>query len=179
MADEWKLTAETVELLKQLARPFIDKTPEDVVRNLIAHFYATKDTVTAVAPEEEPQRRRPRRVIDEGPPAFTTSRGTKLPVGLVLKATYRDEPLRAKVTTEGIEYGGNVYGDPSAAAKQAKVDLGADPEAAQTNGWIFWSFNSKPRRIAKISRFREDPKRAWAEFEEMQNYAVAQSESED
>jgi len=178
MADEWKLTAETVELLKPLARPFIDKTPEDVVRNLIAHFHATKDGVTAVSSEDDTLRRRPRRDFDEGPPAFTTSRGTKLPVGLVLKATYRDETLRAEVTREGIEYGDNVYGDPSAAAKQAKLDLGADPEAAQTNGWTFWSFNTKPRRIAKISRFREDPKRAWAEFEEMQNYELTQSASE-
>jgi hypothetical protein len=90
----------------------------------------------------------PRRVVlttsqPQEPTRFRTSRGFELPIGAEVWASYRGNTLRAKITAQGIEYDGKAYGDPSAAAFQAKKDCGVSDTTASTNGWGFWMLKDK------------------------------------
>ena len=68
------------------------------------------------------------------------SKSTLLPLGLELSADYQAHSFTAKVTREGIEFNGAAFDNPSSAAVAAKMSTGMSKEAAQTNGWMFWTF---------------------------------------
>ena len=72
--------------------------------------------------------------------AVVVSKSTLLPLGLELSADYQAYSFTAKVTKHGIEFRGEVFDNPSSAAVAAKMSTGMAKDAAQTNGWTFWTF---------------------------------------
>lgn len=69
---------------------------------------------------------------------WRSPRGDMFPVGLELQADYLGKQYTAKVTTKGIEYNGQLFHSPSAAAIAVKQSAGKAGSAASTNGWSFW-----------------------------------------
>ena len=69
---------------------------------------------------------------------WRSSRGEAFLVGAQLRASYRGNELRARITSEGIEFDGKAYDNPSSAGIAAKNSLGITGDAASTNGWKFW-----------------------------------------
>jgi hypothetical protein len=132
--------------LQSYARPLVD-TPDSVLTRIFDHYDATasaKARTFVVALDRQP------------PEHFTTSRGVKLPIGLKIFASYRNQSPNAVVTARGIEYNGKAYDDPSAAAKAAKLDAGASATAASTNGWEFWMMEAGVKgRITSIDSLRK------------------------
>jgi hypothetical protein len=131
--------------LQEYAIPLVD-TPDSVLKRIFDHYDATAPvkTKTVTLSIEKPE-----------PTHFKTSRGTVLPIGLKLFASYKAETPNAVVTTNGIEFNGRTYDDPSSAATAAKLLYGASQTAASTNGWEFWQYKDANGDIASIDAFRK------------------------
>jgi len=78
------------------------------------------------------------------PKLFRTNRRIYLPVGAELIGEYLGKKVKAMVQEEGIEFQGEFFDNPSAAAVAAKKSLGASEKAAQSNGWTFWQIELHP-----------------------------------
>lgn len=131
---EVKLPADLIDRLQaKSTRPLLD-TLESLLRRVLdehdAAYPTAERVMVTVPPRQEPKH-------------YRTSRGFELPIGKELWASYRSKSLRAKITSSGIEYNGKAYGDPSAAAFQAKKDCGVSDTTASTNGWGFWMLKDK------------------------------------
>ena len=141
-----KLPADLIDRLQaKSSRPLLDKL-ESVLRRILDEHDAAYPSHKTSAPIEQ---QRPE------PTHYRTSRGFDLPIGKELWATYRGKSLQAKITVRGIEYNGNAYGDPSAAAFQAKKDCGVSDTTASTNGWGFWMLKDRvDGKIVTLDVFR-------------------------
>ena len=106
--------------LQQRAEPLVDDISA-VLRRLLADSRVDKADVPDVR-------------------EVTLARGERLPVGLHLRAIFRDRRFEAVVTEDGILFDGKAYDSLSAAARAAKACAGVSEKAAQTNGWKFWEY---------------------------------------
>jgi hypothetical protein len=98
---------------------------------------------------------------------FRTSRAVYLPIGVMLLGEYQQHRVGAAITANGIECFGRVYDNPSKAAVDAKMHLGASDKQAQTNGWQFWKIEMPPNsgiwepldklRAAQMRSFENEP----------------------
>ncbi len=136
-----QLSLDTIDRIQAYSnRPLLETL--DVVVNRILDVIEDKHLASAKISAVQAER--------PAPTHFTTSRGVKLPIGLELSASYRQSSPKAVVTAEGIKYNGKTYADPSAAAKQAKLDAGVSETTASTNGWVFWSLKASQSPSGKI-----------------------------
>lgn len=83
-------------------------------------------------------------LIEPGTDLYRTSRAVYLPIGQMLMGEYQEHRITAAITANGIECFGKVYDNPSKAAVEAKINLGASDKQAQTNGWTFWKIELPP-----------------------------------
>lgn len=142
-----ELDRDVFEALQRLAKPFVD-TPSSVIKRLIEQ---------ASRPDEEGAR--PEAQTSEK--GFASFRGATIPYGN-LRATYKPRggnkafKFDAKVTSEGIEFDGEVFDNPSSAGIHAKKLAGAEGSAASTNGWEFWEYyDSETNSWVLIDTFRK------------------------
>ena len=84
--------------------------------------------------------------------------GRRLPVGLILKANYRDRSFQAAVVHNGISIDDKTFSSLTAAAVHVKLLCGASASAASTNGWDFWMYWQQEcgawRRISLLRHHR-------------------------
>lgn len=129
-----KLPADLIDRLQaKSTRPPLE-TLESLLRRALdehsAAYPSAKRIMVTAPPRQEPTH-------------YRTSRGFELPIDKELWASYRSKSLRATVTASGIEYNGKAYGDPCAAAFQAKKDSGVSDTTASANGWRFGMMKGK------------------------------------
>jgi len=89
-------------------------------------------------------------------------RNVMLPIGTLLKARFKDRDYEAMVTPAGIGTIGAFYNTPTAAAVALKLALGIDRKAAQTNGWMLWTYEDPPGSgvwspLAKLREYQIGP----------------------
>ena len=70
-------------------------------------------------------------------------------------SSYKDKKIVASFNPNNrtINYNNKIYGSPSSAAQQAKIDNGA-PLNNTENGWTFWKYLDENNNIGKIADFR-------------------------
>jgi hypothetical protein len=119
------------ERLQKLAVPLVDDASA-VIERLIDHWESSPPVSGTSSGSAPPAANGPEAHV------WRSSRGEVFPVGVHLRAFYRDHELRATITPEGIEFAGKAYDNPSSAAIAAKNSVGVTGDAAATNGWKFW-----------------------------------------
>jgi hypothetical protein len=121
--------------LQQRAEPLIDDI-NSVIRRLLSDSWSERTPPAAVR-------------------EVNLARGGRLPVGLSLRAIFRDKRFEAEVTEEGILFDGKTYDSLSAAARAAKACAGVSERASQTNGWKFWQYlDARSHRYEPLALFR-------------------------
>ena len=108
--------------MQALARPLVDDA-SSVIRRLLET--ASSEVASSTAPS---------------PRFLVLTRGERLKVGTRLRATFRRQEVEATVTAAGIEFNGELYPSPSAAARAVKEQRGVRTTASHANGWWFWSY---------------------------------------
>ncbi|MGD0650618.1 MAG: hypothetical protein ABSA97_05705 [Verrucomicrobiia bacterium] len=115
------------ERLQKLATPLVDN-PSSVITRLIDLW------------EKVNQANKPAPIQLGAARYFVCSRGERLPVGILLRATYLRRKFEARVEPSGIVFEGKSYDNPSSAGIEAKKRDGATGNKASTNGWTFWEY---------------------------------------
>lgn len=133
--------------LQKLAVPLVDNT-SSVIERLIEHWEKIPAPVSG-ATKPAPKKQE----------FWISSRGEALPVGAELRARYLGKTYLAKVSSNGIEYDGKTYNNPSAAAIAVKNSAGTKGGSAATNGWDFWEIcSSQTKQWGSISALRKAKK---------------------
>lgn len=128
--------------LQQRAEPLVDDI-NAVLRRLLAQSTGESNARAAVR-------------------EVTLARGERLPVGLHLRAIFRDKRFEAEVTEDGILFDGKPYDSLSAAARAAKACAGVSEKAAQTNGWKFWEYlEPRTHRYEPLALLRSPASDSW------------------
>lgn len=142
-----ELDRDVFEALQRLAKPFVD-TPSSVIKRLIEHVFRLEEEGARIEAQ----------ISKKG---FTSSRGATIPFGN-LRATYKPRggnrafKFEATVTSEGIEFDGEVFDSLSSAGIHAKKLAGAKDSASRTNGWEFWEFyDSETNSWVLVDSFRQ------------------------
>ena len=144
--------------LQALAKPFVD-SPNTVITQLL-DFREAAEKINPSKSTEPTSKSEP--ALPSAVRFFVTSRGEKIPLGK-LRAVYglRGQPkheFSAEVTSQGIKFLGQLYDNPSPAGIAAKESVGAQGNAASTNGWEFWEyFNPASGKWISIDTFRGKP----------------------
>lgn len=119
-----ELSKETYKLLEALAKPFQDKSPEDVIKRLIEAYPGEKSAATG-------------HVETNGMGLMAS--GAVIPNGLELRFNYRGKVLSAVTRGDRIWIGDRSFQSPSAAAVAAAEQLGFPGRSL--NGWMYWEYN--------------------------------------
>ena len=124
-----------------MAVPLIDDASA-VIERLIEHWESNPperdSSPTGNTPPVLPAGHASLGTVEQQVQIWRSSRGEAFPVGAPLRASYLGKNFEAKITPEGIEFGGEFYGNPSRAGIAAKYSIGTTGRAASTNGWDFW-----------------------------------------
>jgi len=116
-----ELPDDVYRLLQEIAVPFEEPTPADVIRRLLRqHSGASREAAEA----------------NPDIPLVTMSRGELLPLGRRIRGKFRGQMRYAEITEEGISFQGQSFSAPSAAAIAAAQDMGA--RSQHINGWRWW-----------------------------------------
>lgn len=136
--------------LQALARPFLD-SPSTVIERLLDEHEGVVHKQRDASQADEPQANG----------HYTTSRGENLPLGS-LRASYRPRGVasattfEAKITKRGIEFDGDTFDSPSAAAIRAKKLAGTKGSGVNVNGWTFWDYyDRRTRRWIPLRTLRQ------------------------
>lgn len=124
------ISAKTFARLQRLAEPLIDDT-NSVIERLIDHWETNPPVAGTVARQTAPTEKAAAEV-------WRSPRGDVLPVGSHLKAEYLGKAFHAIVEKRGINFGGETFGNLSAAGAAVKGGLGRKGRATSTNGRDFW-----------------------------------------
>jgi hypothetical protein len=136
---------EIFESLKRLAEPLVDDA-NSVIERLIYHWESCSPSVGSKITS-----------IKVAKPAeeWRSTRGERFRVGAKLRAPYRGHTFEATVMSQGIEFNGKTYNNPSSAGIAAKESVGTTGEAAKTNGWNFWEmFEPTSNRWVSVNILR-------------------------
>lgn len=120
------LKKEIFESLKRLAEPLVDDA-SSVIERLIKHW----ENSTAAPGSRNVE-------APAMPSEWRSARGERFLIGAKLRARYLRHTFEATVTSNGIEFNGKTYDNPSSAGIAAKESVGTVGKAASTNGWEFW-----------------------------------------
>ena len=134
MTPAFELSSETYKDLESLAKPFTDRSPEDVIRRLITVSRASESKV-------------PGRV--EG----VLASGTAIPNGLELRFNYKKKLLPAVTREDRIWIGDTAFDSPSAAAVAAAELLGFPGRSL--NGWWYWEYQNDGHHWRRLSGLRD------------------------
>ena len=151
-----EISLETMDRLKKIAQPFTD-TPDSVISRLIEYYEGTQNIIEEASSDKN----------------FKAKNGTKIPLGDIYgnykpRGSKKPHLIRGTVTEKGIEVDGELFDDPSSAAKHAKKNLGAGDSAASTNGWDFWRIVDKhSNKNKKLDDLRKAQKHANLTLEDL------------
>lgn len=121
-----KISQKTFNLLQQIAIPFKDKEPEDVIIRLLKGSGETKSSVKVDS--------------DSKKKADLVSHSGRVPDGSKLRATYKGQEFLAEIRNGKVLWEGREFSSLSRAAVAVIQSTGSDRPTE--NGWRFWEIKS-------------------------------------